>query len=375
MPERSPLAPLPPGSTIGILGTGQLGRMLALAARRMGYRTITLGDGPSPTPCGQVADAELIAPYDDGYALATLRAQADVVTTEFENVPAGSLGEVGRPSANVVHVCQHRGREKTFLAGIGIPTARFRLLDGPADLTADDLPAIVKTAAFGYDGKGQWRVHTLDDAASIPSGQALVAEEVVDLAAECSVIVARGLDGDVVTYPLIENHHSNHILDWSVAPARLPAEVADAADAYARRIAEALDLVGVVAVECFVTTDGRVLVNELAPRPHNSGHLTIEAAPTSQFEQQLRAACGLPLGATAPLQPAAMANLLGDLWLAAPDGRLNWSAALAVPGVTLHLYGKVEPRAGRKMGHLTAIAATPDGALERVVDARRALLR
>lgn len=363
---------------MGVLGTGQLGRMLALAARRAGYRTVTLGDGPSPTPCGQVADDEIIAAYDDPTALASFRAAVDVVTIEFENVPAAALdagpgAPPARPSARVAATCQNRAREKAFLAAAGVPTVRWATVGSAADVAAFGFPAVVKTAAFGYDGKGQWRVGHPDDLAALPTGVDLVAEELVDLAAECSVIVARGTDGTVVTYPLVENHHTDHILDWSVAPARLPAEVAAAADAYARRIAEAFDLVGVLAVELFVTRAGDVVVNELAPRPHNSGHLTIEAAPTSQFDQQLRAACGLPLGATTPFRPAAMANLLGDVWLRA-GGEPDWAAALAVPGVTLHLYGKTDPRPGRKMGHLTALADTPDDAVDRVLAARSALV-
>lgn len=377
MAERTD-RPLPPGSTVGVLGTGQLGRMLALAARRAGYRTVTLGDGPSPTPCGQVADDEIIAAYDDSTALASFRAAVDVVTIEFENVPAAALdagpgAPPARPSARVAATCQNRAREKAFLAAAGVPTVRWATVGSAADVAAFGFPAVVKTAAFGYDGKGQWRVGSPDDLAALPTGVDLVAEELVDLAAECSVIVARGTDGTVVTYPLVENHHTDHILDWSVAPARLPAEVAAAADAYARRIAEAFDLVGVLAVELFVTRAGDVVVNELAPRPHNSGHLTIEAAPTSQFDQQLRAACGLPLGATTPFRPAAMANLLGDVWLRA-GGEPDWAAALAVPGVTLHLYGKTDPRPGRKMGHLTALADTPDDAVDRVLAARSALV-
>jgi 5-(carboxyamino)imidazole ribonucleotide synthase len=377
MAERSD-RPLPPGSTVGVLGTGQLGRMLVLAARRAGYRTVTLGDGPSPTPCGQVADVEMIAAYDDPAALAAFRAAVDVVTIEFENVPAASLDTgpglpPARPSARVAATCQNRAREKAFLRDAGVPTVRWSTITSPGDVNGFGFPAVVKTAAFGYDGKGQWRVGGADDLGDLPDDVELVVEELVDLTAECSVLVARGTDGEVVTYPLIENHHTDHILDWSVAPARLPADVAAAADSYARRIAEAFDLVGVLAVELFVTGRGDVVVNELAPRPHNSGHLTIEAAPTSQFEQQLRAACGLPLGATAPFRPSAMANLLGDLWVRA-GGEPDWAAALAVPGVTLHLYGKTDPRPGRKMGHLTALADTPDDALDRVLAARSALV-
>lgn len=367
-----------PTATVGILGTGQLGRMLALAARRMGFSVITTGDDPPGSPCGQVAE-----PVED---LATFLARAEVVTTEFENVDPAVLAAaaLSRPGPSVVARCQNRRLEKAFLRDAGVPTVRHRVVgvagglagapDEAAlrgDLASFGLPSVLKTAAFGYDGKGQWVLRNEADLAAVPlDAGPYVLEELVELAAEVSVVVGRGHDGATACYPVIENRHAHHILDVSVAPARIAPALAERAVQLAVTVAEALDAVGVLCVEFFVTTDGRLLVNEVAPRPHNSGHLTIEAAPTSQFEQQLRTVCGLPLGATVPFRPAAMANLLGELW---SEGEPNWAAALDVPGVSLHLYGKAEARPGRKMGHLTAVASTPEEALELVVDARRRL--
>ena len=356
---------------LGIYGTGQLGRMLALAARRMGVPVLTAGDDAVGSPCGQVAE-----PVPD---LEQFLARAEVVTTEFENVDPEVLARAAcaRPAASVVHTCQNRRREKAFLSDNGLPVVRHEVVEGVdasglvAALERFGLPAVVKTAAFGYDGKGQWVCRDTADAAAVPSDrQPFVVEELVELALEVSVIVARGVDGATVTYPVIENAHRDHILDVSVAPARIPPTLAAQAESLAVRAATALDAVGVLCVEFFVTAAGELLVNEIAPRPHNSGHLTIEAAPTSQFEQQLRTACGWPLGATAPFRPAAMANLLGDLWV---DGEPDWAAALCVPGVALHRYGKADARPGRKMGHLTAVASSPAEALELVLDARRRL--
>ena len=369
---------------MGILGTGQLGRMLALAARRMGVRVITHGDEAEHSPCGQVAE-----PVAD---LGTFLRRADVVTTEFENVDVAVLAaaKLARPSGQLVGICQNRGREKAFLRAEGLPTVAHQLLDiapgasGSASsgsgaslrqaIVDFGLPAVLKTAAFGYDGKGQWVLRDradLDELDAIPANAGpFVVEALVDLALELSVVVARGGNGEAVCYPVMENRHRHHILDVSLAPAGVDAELAGRAQKLALQIAEALTAVGVLCVEFFVTTSGELLVNEIAPRPHNSGHLTIEAAPSSQFDQQLRAVCGLPLGAVAPFRPAAMANLLGELWA---QGEPNWAHALAVPGVTLHLYGKDNPRPGRKMGHLTAVASTPHEALELVLDARHRL--
>ncbi len=366
-----PVGPFGPQHTLGIYGTGQLGRMLALVARRMGQAVITAGDHPVGSPCGQVAE-----PVED---LDEFLRRADVVTTEFENVEPDVLAAAhcSRPAASVVHTCQNRQREKAFLVAAGLPVVGHRVVAGgdrEALVAASGelgWPVVVKTAAFGYDGKGQWVCRTADAIDGVPlDAGPFVVEQLVELALELSVVVARGADGAIARYPAIENAHRDHILDVSVAPARIDAPRAEEAGVLAERVAEALDAVGVLAVEFFLTTAGALYVNEVAPRPHNSGHLTIEAAPASQFEQQLRAACGLPLGATEPFRPAAMANLLGDLWAA---GEPDWAAALAVPGVTLHLYGKHDARPGRKMGHLTAVASTAEEALELVLDARRRL--
>jgi 5-(carboxyamino)imidazole ribonucleotide synthase len=277
-----------------------------------------------------------------------------------------------------LHTAQQRAREKTFLADRGFPTAPF----GRAD-TLDELwdavarvgtPAVIKTAAYGYDGKGQHKVTTQADVEHIWSAlghQEAVVEKFIDLQAEISVVAARGLDGAIVQYPPFENRHRNHILDVTTAPASIPQAIAERAQEITRELLAELQYVGVICVEFFVSTDGELLVNELAPRPHNSGHLTFDVAVTSQFEQQVRAVCGLPLGSTELLRAGAMANILGDLWA---GGEPNWAAACAFPDVKLHLYGKAEPRPGRKMGHLTAAGRTPHEALDRVVAARDALL-
>jgi 5-(carboxyamino)imidazole ribonucleotide synthase len=283
-----------------------------------------------------------------------------------------------RPSAAALHIAQQRAREKTFLADHGFPTAPFARA-----ATLDELweavarvgtPAVIKTAAFGYDGKGQHRVTTPADVEHVWTAlghQEAVVEKFIELQAEISIVAARGLDGAMTEYPVFENRHRNHILDVTTAPAAIPAAVAARAREITRAILTQLQYVGVLCVEFFVSTDGQLLVNEIAPRPHNSGHLTFDAAVTSQFEQQVRAICGLPLGSTELLKPAAMANLLGDLW---SDAEPNWAAACRFPEVKLHLYGKSNPRPGRKMGHLTAMAASVQEAQDRVVAARDALL-
>jgi 5-(carboxyamino)imidazole ribonucleotide synthase len=371
-------SPILPGATLGVFGSGQLGRMFALAARRMGYRVAVYSDdrSASPTPAGQIADQDVVADYDHPTMVTLFARGVAAATIEFENVPVATLrqaAETGlavRPGPGVAEVAQHRAREKRLFASLGLPTVRWS--DRPLPEAVDEvgLPALAKTATLGYDGRGQWRIDARPDLAAVPGGVELLVEERVDLAAECSVIVARGADGELVTYPVIENHHRGGILDWSTAPADLPAPVTEAATGAARAVAEALELVGVACVELFVTEDGRVLANELAPRPHNSGHLTIEASATSQFEQQVRALCGLPLGATRLHRPAAMVNLLGELWA---DGEPDWAAALRVPGARLHLYGKAKPRPGRKMGHLTVMADTAADARELAREARRRL--
>lgn len=376
--------PILPGSTIGVFGSGQLGRMMALAARAMGYRIHTYSpDRDSPT--GQVADREVVAAYDNEATLADFVQHVDVVTFEFENVPslvaevAEAAGKPVRPKGNVLHTAQERGREKQFLADAGLPVAPFALVQNLSQLESSleitGVPAVLKTTAFGYDGKGQVRINhhqQAGDAWQALNGQPCVVEGFINFQKELSVVAARGVDGTFAHYGVMENIHRNHILDLTIAPARIPQEVADEAVAVARATLEKLDVVGVLCVEFFWTDDGQLLINELAPRPHNSGHLTIEAALTSQFEQQVRAVCGLPLGSTEMVRPAAMANLLGDLW---SDGEPDWAAACAVPGVKLHLYGKQSARKGRKMGHLTALAPTVDEAVERVLSARRALVR
>ena len=370
-----------PGSTIGILGGGQLGRMLALVARRMGYRVHTLSP-EDDTPTGQIADLAVNARYDDLDAIRAFARRVDVITFEFENVSveaARAAAEIVpvRPDGSALHVAQQRLREKEFLAARGFPVTAFAAVRSPEDLAAAvarlGCPAVLKTAAFGYDGKGQVRVDRPEDA--LPAWDTIgrheaVLEAFVDLECEISVIAVRGLDRAFAHFGAIQNTHRHHILDVSVAPAPIGPAVADRAVRIARDILEALDYVGVMGVEYFVSRDGRLLVNELAPRPHNSGHLTIDACRTSQFEQQLRAVCGLPLGSTDYLMPAAMANLLGDLWA---QGEPDWAAACAVPEVRLHLYGKTEPRPGRKMGHLTALDRTGPAAVDRVLAARRAL--
>jgi 5-(carboxyamino)imidazole ribonucleotide synthase len=323
------------------------------------------------------------AAYDDLDALRDFARGVQVVTFEFENVPAASVEAVAevapvRPSAFVLHTAQHRAREKTFLAKAGLPVTPFALIDSEADLAAAvtrlGCPAVLKTASFGYDGKGQAKVSSAADALAAwetLNRQPCVLEAFIEFDREVSVIAARGLDGAIAHYGAIENVHRHHILDVSVSPANVTPEVEREAVRIASATLEALDLVGLLCVEMFLTRDGRLLINELAPRPHNSGHLTFDAHVTSQFEQQLRAVCGLPLGSTDRLRPAAMSNLLGDVWR---DGEPDWSAALRFPGVKLHLYGKTDPRPGRKMGHLTALADTPEEAIKAVTAARAALV-
>jgi 5-(carboxyamino)imidazole ribonucleotide synthase len=342
--------------------------MFTIAARRMGYRVHTFSPGED-TPTGQVADVEVSAEYDDLDALRAFAGRVDAVTFEFENIPAESIEAVEafapvRPSAAALHMAQQRAREKTFLADHGFPTAPFARA-----ATLDELWAGVTT-----DGKGQHKVTTPADIDHIWNSlghQEAVVEKFISLQAEISVVAARGLDGAIVEYPPFENRHRNHVLDVTTAPAMVPPAIASDAREITRAILTQLQYVGVLCVEFFVGTDGQLLVNEIAPRPHNSGHLTFDAATTSQFEQQVRAVCGLPLGATDLLRPAAMANLLGELWA---EGEPNWAAACRFPDVKLHLYGKSDPRPGRKMGHLTAIAATVQEAQECVVAARDALL-
>ena len=380
-----------PGATLGVLGSGQLGRMFAIAARRMGYR-VNVFSPDYDTPTGQVADLENRAAYDDLNAVAEFARGVSVVTFEFENVPAATTAACEmhapvRPGGHVLHTTQNRLREKTFLKNAGIPVTPFWPVDSQNDLTAalaeTGGSGVLKTAAWGYDGKGQARIKSREDAANL--GQVFnlsnqssatsdacptILEAFIDFSCEVSVIGVRGSDGSFVAYGPVQNAHANHILDVTSAPAAVSPRVAADAVEITREIFQQLDVVGVLCVEFFVTKDDRLLVNELAPRPHNSGHYTIDACVSCQFEQQVRAVCGLPLGSPEQLRPAAMANLLGDLWESNPP---NWSAALAHRDVKLHLYGKAEPRIGRKMGHLTALADSAEQAAARVIAARAAL--
>ncbi len=370
-----------PGSTIGVLGSGQLGRMFAIAARRMGYRVHTFSPDED-TPTGQIADEEIIASYDDLDAVRNFARNVSVVTFEFENVSSAAVEAASefapvRPGGHVLHTAQHRLREKTFLADNGFPVAPFKRINSLDDLLAAlneiGCPAVLKTAGFGYDGKGQSKItapEQAQDALNALGNQEAVLEAFINFEREVSVVAARSIDGAFVHYGVVANEHRNHILDITVAPAPVPPQVQQEAVEIARGVLETLDVVGVMCVEFFLTSDGKLLINETAPRPHNSGHFSFDACVTSQFEQQLRAVCGLPLGSTELLRPAAMANLLGDLW---EHGEPNWAAACAFPNVKVHLYGKLAPRKGRKMGHLTALAATPEEAAYAVRTARAAL--
>jgi 5-(carboxyamino)imidazole ribonucleotide synthase len=375
------MKPILPGAAIGVLGSGQLGRMFAIAARRMGYRVHTFSPD-SDTPTGQVSDVEVTAPYDDLDAVRSFASKVQVVTFEFENVPAATAAAAAgcapvRPAGSVLHTTQQRIREKTFLLDSGLPVTPFRIVRNCGELIAAiaelGCPAILKTADFGYDGKGQFRINSPTDALlawrSIGEREAVL-EAFVPFAKEVSVVAARGLNGEFMHYGVIENEHRDHILDLSLSPARIPAGVARDATGLARAVLEKLSVVGVLCVEFFLTHSNTLLINELAPRPHNSGHLTVDACVTSQFEQQLRAVCGLPLGAPTFHCPAAMANLLGDLW---GKGSPRFDRAAALPNVKIHLYGKTEARPGRKMGHLTALASTLDNAMETVLAARSSL--
>jgi 5-(carboxyamino)imidazole ribonucleotide synthase len=355
--------------------------MFAMAARRMGYRVHTFSPDQD-TPTGQVADVEITAPYEDLDEVRRFARGVSAVTFEFENVPAATAAAAAefapvRPGGHVLHVTQHRLREKTFLDKNGLPVTPFRRVATLAELRAAaeelSLPAVLKTAGFGYDGKGQFtirRVEELEEAWRAVGEAEAVLEAFIDFECELSVIAARSGSGDYVHYALAENSHSRHILDVTVAPANVTRDVFREAVEISRTVLEKLDAVGVLCVEFFLKKNGKLLVNELAPRPHNSGHFTFDANITSQFEQQLRAVCGLPLGSIEQLAPAAMANLLGDLWA---DGEPNWVSATAMPNVKLHLYGKSEPRPGRKMGHLTALADSADRARQDVEIARLGL--
>lgn len=371
-----------PGSVIGILGGGQLGRMFAIAARRMGYHIHCL-DPVSYGPTGQIADLEVNAAYDDRDAATLFAQNVDVVTFEFENVPAATLSAIEalkpvRPSPFVLETTRHRLREKQFLSSNGFPVAPHRAVRSASELreaiAAIGTPCILKTAEFGYDGKGQVKITDAaqaDDAWKHLAAPVGVLEGFVRFDREVSVIVARTERGETRCFDVFANDHVNHILDvTTILDPRLSPKLRERAIELATQIATKINLVGLLCVEMFVVNGDDVIVNELAPRPHNSGHVTFDACVTSQFEQQLRAVCDLPLGDPTCLRPAAMANLLGDLW---QGGEPNWAAALADSRVKLHLYGKSDAKPGRKMGHLTAIAETSDEARRLVLAARAAL--
>jgi 5-(carboxyamino)imidazole ribonucleotide synthase len=359
------------GKTIGVLGGGQLGRMLAQAVKRLGGR-IHVYEPQAKCPAGAVADKEVNAAYEDIPALSAFARECEVVTYEFENVPAAPLRAIEgltklRPHWQVLETTQNRSREKNWLKQNGFPHARFAEVAAGGDLVAGirsvGVPCVVKTADFGYDGKGQLKVMAEADVSAAVkrfTDQPVVIEQFVDFACEVSAVVARSANGEVAVFPVAENIHTNHILDFSIVPARVAAAVSAAAEAMARQVAAKIDLVGVLGVELFVTKAGEVLINELAPRTHNSGHYTLDACGTSQFEQQARAICGLPLGSAALSSPVVMVNLLGDLWA---KGEPRWEMLRAHPTARLHLYGKSEARAGRKMGHLTVVAEEVEAAL------------
>ncbi|RMG29274.1 MAG: 5-(carboxyamino)imidazole ribonucleotide synthase [Gammaproteobacteria bacterium] len=371
-----------PGATLGVLGGGQLGRMFTMAAHTLGYRVVVLDPDPH-SPAGSIADQHIEGDWHDHASLQMLGEECAAVTTEFENVPAESLEYLARfcivrPDARAVGISQDRIREKTFLQEHGIPTAAFVPILEPEDLDAawERLlpPLLLKTARLGYDGKGQRTVHALTEAraafeefGNVPC----VLEEKVSLAKEVSVVLARTHDGQVAVYPVAENRHVAGILDTTIVPARIEEDLARQAVDAATAIADALGYSGVLAVEFFVTEAGELLANELAPRPHNSGHYTLDACITSQFEQQVRTLCGLPPGDTLLLAPAVMVNLLGDLWV---RGEPRWDRLLAEPAARLHLYGKREARPGRKMGHYTCLSTEEEAALACAERIRRRLV-
>jgi 5-(carboxyamino)imidazole ribonucleotide synthase len=372
-----------PGATVGVLGGGQLGRMFVLRARTMGYRVVVL-DPDSQSPAAAVADQHLRSGYEDPKGLAHLAKLCAAVTTEFENVPAQALERLAascivRPSGQAVAIAQDRISEKTFFQSHGFGTAKFRPVRDPEELEAAviqvGLPGLLKTSRLGYDGKGQillTKAAAAREAFAQLGSVPCVLEERVELECELSVIVARGADGAQAVFPVAENRHREGILDTSMVPARVSEKTATQARALVTEVAAALEYVGVLGVELFVTKAGALLVNEMAPRPHNTGHYTLDACSVDQFELQLRTLCGLPLVQPWLLSPVTMINLLGDLW---SGGEPRWEEALRRPGVRLHLYGKAEARPGRKMGHLNCLAATADQALTLALESREALRR
>lgn len=370
-----------PGSTIGVFGSGQLGRMFTVEARKLGYRVHTFSPA-SETPTGALADREIESDYEDLEAVRAFARGVDVVTFEFENVSSDAAAAAAeivpvRPDGILLYTTQNRLREKDYLRSRGFPVTDFVAVRSAHELRAalESMGnVVVKTANWGYDGKGQARVASGSSSSGAWTSlgtEIAIAEKLVDFEAEISIVVARAQNGEIRCFEVTRNEHVNGILDMSVCPSGLDDSILDQAVEIAAGIARSCHLVGVLCVEMFLTSDGRILVNELAPRPHNSGHWTFDAAITSQFEQQLRAICGLPLGETKRMVPAvAMVNLLGDIW---NTGEPDWMSALAVRGVKLHLYGKADARPGRKMGHITAYGESPDEAVERALAARTAL--
>lgn len=369
-----------PGASLGLLGGGQLGRMFTMAAQSMGYRVVVLDPGQY-SPAGSVADAHITADYLDARGLDALAARCAAVTTEFENVPAESLRRLAKrcavsPGADSVAVAQDRIAEKAFLAAAGLAVGPYKVVHTAQDLQHGVealLPGILKRSRLGYDGKGQVRVERAEElgpAFLALGAEPCVLEQFLPLALELSCVVARGADGEIVSFPICENQHAAGILDVTIAPARITPALAEAARTAAVRVAERLDYQGVLCVEFFVLRDGNLLANEIAPRPHNSGHYTIDACFTSQFEQQVRVLCGMPLGDSALHCPAVMVNLLGELWAA---GEPRWDHVLQHPRAKLHLYGKSEARTGRKMGHFTVLADSVEDALATALQIREKL--
>lgn len=359
-----------PGATIGMIGGGQLGRMFVIAAKYLGYRVIVLEPGPD-SPAGQVADEQMVAEYDDATALAIFAERCDVITTEFENIPAHVLESLSatcpvRPSAQALGKTQDRIVEKDFIRECGLLPVPYGAIRTRSDVAtaidAIEFPAILKTARFGYDGKGQITVNTPDEvveAYHAHNSADCVLEQRIDLACEVSVVLARNERGETQCFPVSENLHRDGILYQSIVPARVDESIAKAAQTAAKHIANQLDYVGVLAVEFFVTKQGALLVNEIAPRTHNSGHFTIDACVTSQFEQQVRTVCNLPFGDTRLLSPVVMTNLLGDLW---GDSQPDWQQVFKSASTKLHLYGKASARVGRKMGHYCTLADSVEAA-------------
>ncbi|MDH5612977.1 MAG: 5-(carboxyamino)imidazole ribonucleotide synthase [Gammaproteobacteria bacterium] len=357
-----------PGATLGVLGGGQLGRMFCVAARTLGYRVVVL-DPDEESPAGRIADEHIKADYLDESALDKLASRCDAVTTEFENVPAQSLRYLATktlvsPSADALEIAQNRHNEKQFALKAGLNPAPYYFIQSDADIEKAietiGVPAILKSATLGYDGKGQAVINNSEELVSAYQSMGKVAcvlEKKIDLALEVSVIVARNSAAEAVSYPLAENQHRNGILHLSAVPARIEEPLADKARQQALALAESMDYVGILAVEFFISGDGELLFNEMAPRPHNSGHYTKDACVTSQFEQQARMMCGLKPGDTRLTSPVVMVNMLGDLW--EPD----WASLLAHPEIKLHLYGKKEARPGRKMGHFNVLASDIEQAL------------